>query len=317
MDGLLIVDKPSGPTSHDIVAFIRRVLRERRVGHTGTLDPMASGVLPLVVGRATRLARFVGGDKAYVASVRLGMSTDSYDALGKPTGEPFAGPWPAATVVESALERFRGTFDQQPPAFSAKKIAGKRSYAIARGASDGGNAADEDDAAVSLPKPVRVTTHSIDVVDVTGDLVTLHVRCSAGFYVRSLAHDLGVALGTGAHLSVLRRVEAAGVGLDDAVSLSELDGEGARDRAEQALVPMDQMLGDLPFVALNDQGLEQVRFGRDLGEPDTSIGFVEAVNAALGPAGQHVRLLDPSGHLVAMAEAAAVPGLLHPAVVLM
>src|SRR5207344_2178219 len=118
MDGLLIVDKPSGPTSHDIVACVRRVLRERRVGHTGTLDPMASGVLPIVVGRATRLARFVGGDKAYVASIRLGISTDSYDALGKPAGEPSAGPWPPASVVESALERFRGTFDQQPPAFS-------------------------------------------------------------------------------------------------------------------------------------------------------------------------------------------------------
>ena len=315
MDGLLIVDKPSGPTSHDIVACVRRVLRERRVGHTGTLDPMASGVLPIVVGRATRLARFVGGDKAYVASIRLGISTDSYDALGRPAGEPSGGPWPPAAVVESALERFRGTFDQQPPAFSAKKIAGQRSYAIARRAG-GGHATAEDDAAAPLPMPVRVTTHSIDVMDVTGDLVTLHVRCSAGFYVRSLAHDLGVALGTGAHLSVLRRVEAAGVGLDHAVSLSELSGEDARDRAEKALIPMDQMLDELPSVALNAQGVAQVRFGRDLGEPDTFSGFVEAVDAASGPARKHVRLLDPSGHLMAMAEAAAVAGLLHPAVVL-
>jgi tRNA pseudouridine55 synthase len=316
MDGLLIVDKPSGPTSHDIVAFVRRVLKERRVGHTGTLDPMASGVLPLVVGRATRLARFIGGDKAYVASIRLGISTDSYDAMGKPAGEPYAGPWPSAAIVELALERFRGTFDQQPPAFSAKKIAGQRSYAIARRAG-GGNVADQDDAAVSLPKPVRVTTHSIDVVEVTGDLVTLHVRCSGGFYVRSLAHDLGAALGTGAHLSVLRRVEAAGAGLDRAVTLSELEREGARDGAEQSLVPMDLMLTELRSVALTAEGVARVRFGRDLGEPDTSSGFVEGVDAACGPARQHVRLLDPSGHLVAVAEAGAVPGLLHPAVVLM
>jgi len=318
MDGLLIVDKPSGPTSHDIVACVRRVLQERSVGHTGTLDPMASGVLPLVIGRATRLARFLGGDKAYVASIRLGVSTDSYDALGRPTGDAFTGPLPPAAVVDSALERFRGTFDQQPPAFSAKKIAGQRSYAIARRAGGGARqAAVEDDAAVPVPKPVRVTTHSIEVMDVSGDRVTLRVRCSAGFYVRSLAHDLGAALGTGAHLEGLRRIEAAGLGLDHAVSLSELNAEGARDRAEHAMIPMDQMLSELPAVALTAQGVAQVRFGRDLGEPDASSGFAEAVDAASGPARRHVRLLDPSGHLVAIAEAAAVAGLLHPAVVLM
>jgi tRNA U55 pseudouridine synthase TruB len=123
-------------------------------------------------------------------------------------------------------------------------------------------------------------------------------------------------LGTGAHLSALRRVEAAGVGIDRAVSLSALEGEGARDRVEQALVPMDRMLEELPAVALNVQGVTQVKFGRDLGEPDTSSGFVEAVTAASGPTRRHVRLLDSSGHLVAMAEASAVAGLLHPAVVL-
>ena len=315
MDGLLIFDKPSGPTSHDIVACVRRVLRERRVGHTGTLDPMASGVLPIVVGRATRLARFVGGDKAYVASIRLGISTDSYDALGRPAGEPSAGPWPPAAVAESALDRFSrhirpataGLFGEENRRTAELRHRVRRS-------GGGGNVAN-DDAAVPLPKP-GVTTHSIDVMD-DGRSCGLHVRCSAGFYVRSLAHDLGVVLGTGAHLSVLRRVEAAGLGLDHAVSLSELQGEGARDRAEKALIPMDQMLNELPSVALNAQGVAQLRFGRDLGEPDTSSGFVEAVDAASGPAHQHVRLFDPSGHLVAMAEPAAVAGLLHPAVVLM
>ena len=318
MDGLLIVDKPSGPTSHDIVASVRRVLRERRVGHTGTLDPMASGVLPLVIGRATRLARFVASDKAYVASIRLGVCTDSYDALGQQTGEIWTGPWPSAAAVESALEPFRGTFDQRPPAFSAKKIDGRRSYAIARRAGgDTSRAANEDDpVAAPLPKPARVTTHSIEVMEVAGDLVTLRVRCSAGFYVRSLAHDLGAVLGTGAHLAALRRTEAAGVGLDRAISLSDLKAEGGADHAAGLLIPMDQMLNTLPSVELNDQGVSQVRFGRDLSEPDTSAGFAEAIQAATGPAREWARLLDPSGHLVAVAEAATAPGLLHASVVL-
>jgi tRNA pseudouridine55 synthase len=316
MDGLLIVDKPSGPTSHDIVASVRRVLRERRVGHTGTLDPMASGVLPLVIGRATRLARFVTSDKTYVASILLGVSTDSYDAMGEPTGGVWAGPWPAGSEVESALERFRGTFDQQPPAFSAKKVAGQRSYAIARRGGDSSQTTGETEVGASLPKPARVTAYSIDLLEVVENRLALRLRCSAGFYVRSLAHDLGVVLGTGAHLTGLRRVEAAGAGLDRAISLSELQGEGGKDKAEQALIPMDQMLDTLPSVELNAQGLSQVRFGRDLGEPDTSSGFAEAVQAASGPAREHARLLDPSGHLVAIAEAAA-PGLLHPSVVLM
>ena len=131
MDGLLIVDKPSGPTSHDVVARVRRVLHERPIGHTGTLDPMASGVLPLVVGRATRLARFMSGDKTYEASIRLGGATSTYDALGQPVGGTFIGPWPDRAAVDGALDAFRGTFQQQPPAYSAKKIAGRRNYELA------------------------------------------------------------------------------------------------------------------------------------------------------------------------------------------
>ena len=133
MDGLLVIDKPAGPTSHDVVARVRRLLGERRVGHTGTLDPMATGVLPIVVGRATRLARFLSAaTKRYEAVIRLGIDTDSYDATGVPVGAPYEGPWPARAAVERALDTFRGTYAQQPPAFSAKKIAGQRSYHLAR-----------------------------------------------------------------------------------------------------------------------------------------------------------------------------------------
>jgi tRNA pseudouridine55 synthase len=314
MDGLLIVDKPSGPTSHDIVARVRRILGERRVGHTGTLDPLASGVLPLVIGRATRLARFISGDKTYLASIRLGVSTETYDAMGDPVGDPFSGAWPSLAAVDRVLEPFRGTFEQQPPAYSAKKVGGQRSYARARRAA---SAADVEEERPLLPAPVRVTAYGLDALALTGDLLTLRVRCSAGFYVRSLAHDLGVALGTGAHLTELRRTAAGGISLDRAVTLADLETEAGRARALDAMVPMERMLDALPAVALNETGLRHVRFGRDLGPGDTSRGFVEAVGAANGPGRQHVRLLDPSGQLVAMAEAAEVPGLLHPAVVLM
>src|SRR3954447_478494 len=133
MDGLLIIDKPAGPTSHDIVSRMRRVLREKRIGHTGTLDPAATGVLLLVLGRATRLAQFLSAsDKAYEAVVRLGFATDTADAMGEPAGPIWTGPLPSREAIEAALENFRGTFLQQPPAFSAKKIDGKRSHALAR-----------------------------------------------------------------------------------------------------------------------------------------------------------------------------------------
>ncbi len=319
MDGLLLVDKPSGPTSHDVVARVRRALREKRIGHTGTLDPMASGVLALVVGRATRLARFIGGDKAYDATIRLGLNTDSGDALGVPVGAPYAGPWPDRATIEAALDRFRGTFLQQPPAFSAKKIAGRRSYALARKARANAAAAvdtetpPDTDAVAPLPDPVEVTAYVIELLEVADDRVQLSVRCSAGFYIRSLAVDLGTAVGTGAHLTALRRTEAAGVGLDRAVPLDQLEaGAGAT-----ALVPLDEMLTELPAVTLTEGGVAHVRFGKNLGPGDASAGFAAGVTAATAVSARVVRLLGPSGQLVAMATASDAPGLLHPAVVLL
>lgn len=320
MDGLLIVDKPPGPTSHDVVARVRLALREKRIGHTGTLDPMASGVLPLVVGRATRLARFIGGDKAYDATIRLGLNTDSGDALGVPVGAPHTGPWPDRATIDAALDRFRGTFHQQPPAFSAKKIAGRRSYAVARKARAEaavalaeGEALPESDIVVQLPDPVEVTTYEVVVMEAAGDSLRLSVRCSAGFYIRSLAVDLGAALGTGAHLTALRRTEAAGAGLERAVALDQIEaGAGA-----SALVPLEQMLTDLPAVWLTEEGVAHVRFGRTLGPADASGGFAAAVSAVSSDPSRAVRLLAPSGQLVAMAGPADTPGLLHPGVVLL
>lgn len=309
MDGLLIVDKPSGPTSHDVVARVRRALRERRIGHTGTLDPMASGVLPLVVGRATRLARFLEGEKSYDARVRLGLNTDTYDHLGKAIGASWPGPWPDRSEVEAALTAFRGTVMQQPPAFSAKKIAGRRSYDLARQARQD----ESGQGSPALPAPVLVTVHHLDLLEVSGAEVRLHLRCSAGFYVRSLAYDLGANLGTGAHLTALRRTEAAGAGLERAVPLEDLEGDGRLEAIDRALVPMDDMLAGLPGVALTGEGVTHARCGRNLGPAETTEGFEGALAALPAPC----RLLDPEGRLVAVAEAAEVQGFLHPSVVLM
>src|SRR3982751_5194175 len=209
MDGLLVIDKPAGPTSHDVVARMRRALGERRIGHTGTLDPGASGVLPLVVGRATRLAKFLsGGSKIYEAIVRLGVATNTYDADGSPVGAAWTGAMPSRDAIDAALAAFRGVCLQRPPIYSAKKIDGERSYNIAR-------ASHPAQPAGPAPAAVSVTVHRLDLVGVNSEEVTLVVEASAGFYVRSLAHDLGQRLGTGAHLSALRRTQASGLTLED------------------------------------------------------------------------------------------------------
>src|SRR5436309_15853724 len=169
MDGVLVIDKPVGLTSHDVVARARRILRERRVGHTGTLDPAATGVLPLVIGRATRLARFLSAsDKSYDAVVVLGMASDTGDATGTPIGSPHQGPLPSRDAIDHALDAFRGTFMQQPPAYSAKKIEGKRSYTLARAGnlrprrqppSPPGTSVPGEDL---RPQPVSVTVHRLE-----------------------------------------------------------------------------------------------------------------------------------------------------------
>jgi len=307
MDGLLVIDKPAGPTSHDVVARMRRGLGERRIGHTGTLDPGASGVLPLVLGRATRLARFLSGsNKTYEAVVRFGFATDTYDFEGRPVGEASAGAAPSREQIESALATFRGSFEQQPPAFSAKKIEGRRSYVAAR-AVRAATASAAAPVLAPLPAPVRVTVHDAAILDLAGDCATLRITCSAGFYVRSLAHDLGVRLGVGAHLAALRRTESAGLTLGDAIPLEA--AERSREAAVAAIMPLDRMLNGLPSVVLTVAGVERAGHGRDIGPDDVTGGTL----AAAAP----IRLLDQHGRLVGIAEHPARNGLLHPSVVLM
>jgi len=306
MDGLLVIDKPAGPTSHDVVARIRRVLGERRVGHTGTLDPAATGVLPLVVGRATRLARFLSaGDKAYEATIRLGVATDTGDALGMPVGPHAQGVWPSRDAIEQALDAFRGAHLQQPPAFSAKKIGGTRSYKLARAAA---RLAPSVPLAPSAPKPVLVTAHAIELVSVADDLVAIRLECSAGFYVRALACQLGERLGIGAHLAALRRTRSGGLGLGEAVELDAIEREP--ELALRTLVPLSRMLASLESVTLTLDGVRRAIHGQDLGPADVVHGVRDIHEV------QAIRLLDEGGRLLGIAEPSQVPGFLHPAVVL-
>jgi len=317
MDGLLIIDKPAGPTSHDVVARMRRLLHERRIGHTGTLDPMATGVLLLVIGRATRLAQFLStSDKTYEAVVRLGFSTDTADAEGQPMGMVSTRALPPREVIDAALDRFRGTFMQQPPAFSAKKIDGTRSYRLARGAARHARLTPSRDDIPALPDPpalparASVTVHRLEIVGIEADCVTLEMDCSAGFYVRSLAHDLGQRLGIGGHLAALRRTRIGDFTLDQAVSLdtAERDPQHAID----AVIPPADMLPGLASVTLTAEGVLRVVHGREL-ELDRGSGMT--VSAWTGGSG-FVRLLDQGGQLVGIAEPTEAPGILHPSVVL-
>lgn len=323
VDGLLILDKPVGPTSHDVVARVRRALHERRIGHTGTLDPGASGVLALVVGRATRLAQFLASDeKAYEALVQLGVTTETDDAEGDPVGARFEGSWPTLEDVHAALETLRGTRLQRPPVYSAKKIDGRRSYALARAASRTGSGAAGPES--RQPAPVEVTLHDVTIAAYEGGRLALTLTCSAGFYVRALARDLGERLGTGGHLSGLRRTRSGAATLERAVSLATVEATPAR--ADDALVPMADMLPQLPALRLTDAGAVRARHGAWLDASDVAGSLDPPVRASAGlgaPNAPLVRLLSPTGVLVGIARASSTSGpspeaawALHPEVVL-
>ena len=271
-----MVDKPAGPTSHDVVDRVRRALGVRKAGHTGTLDPFATGVLPVCIGKATRLAQFLtGDDKTYRATVRLGFATTTDDLTGDPIGEPR----PAAVSPEALAEACRALSGPQmpkAPAFSAKWVLGRRAYDLAR---DG----------VEAPRPVSpVVIHALTVLGHAADVVEIEVRCSAGTYVRALARDLGEALGTGAHLVALRRTASGSFTVADAVAWDAI-AEGA------PVIPMERLLGDLPAVTVGASGLAALRHGRALDRSLVAGGFPSA------PPPPRVRVLDEAGHLVALA----------------
>jgi len=293
LDGAIVVDKPEGWTSHDVVNKVRRIAKTKRVGHLGTLDPIATGVLPLVVGRATRLAQFyTRSDKIYEGVVRIGWSTTTYDRAGEPTSPPCEGAVDPAEL-EAALERFRGEILQAPPPVSAKKIAGRRAYELARAA-----------VAVEL-EPVRVQIYELAVLEVNGPRVRMRAHCSGGTYMRSIAHDLGQALGCGAHLEELRRIASGEFELKQARTLAQLESLAADERLLDALVPTSSMLPGFPSVFVDDVTAAQIRHGRNF----------PASPFRSQPASRFVKAVTHQGDLVAIGEA-VLPNLYHPAVVL-
>jgi tRNA pseudouridine55 synthase len=298
MDGVLVADKPQGLTSHDVVAVARRCLKEPRIGHTGTLDPLATGVLPLACGRATRLVRFLSSSaKDYDAVIRFGVTTDSYDVTG--TAVSRSGRVPEREAVETVLQSLLGDRAQVPPAFSAKKIAGQRAYAMAR----------RDEAVALQPVPVRLTR--AELVEFSGASARIALSCSAGFYVRSFAHELGERVGTGACLETLRRTRSGPFDLSNAVALEELQRDPAG--AAAGAVPLDRLLLDLPGARLTDEGRTRVKHGQDV---DHSHVWPDDSACLDTRAGAWIRLLDAGGRLLALATPSHRPRALHPAVVL-
>ena len=308
MDGVLIIDKPAGITSHDVVAQVRHILQVRRVGHTGTLDPFATGVLVTLVGRATRLAQFLSGlEKEYEAVIRLGYATDTGDITGKPiqtssTDPASAGPW-SKEQIEAALESLRGEIDQVPPMYSAKKQGGRKLYELARRGQE------------VERKAARVCIHKFEAIKPTVELLKdnrdgtfdfeVRVACAAGTYVRTLAEDFGKRLGVGAHLAELRRTRVGDFEIQHAKTLEQVKVNVAEQALGKILITPDAALSRLPFVDLSVAELRRVRNGMSV-----------PVSEAAWSDGERVRMRDEQGNLIAVANYNAAEGLLHPRVVI-
>ncbi len=260
MDGLLVIDKPGGITSHDVVHRLRKITGERSIGHLGTLDPMATGVLPLLLGRFTRLAQFFSSaEKSYTGGIRFGYSTDTYDAAGEMVGERVE---PAALTVEqvrAAAARFRGDIEQMPPPFSAKKIAGVPAYKMAR------------EGKPAELKPVRIHIRSFEITALQAHIASFTMTVSAGGYVRSVAHELGRDLGCGAHLQALRRTQAGDFTLAQAHQLDDLEPlAGDVEALTNRCVHPRSLLPEMPPVTGDDLVLGRLRNGAQANLPEFS-----------------------------------------------
>jgi tRNA pseudouridine55 synthase len=310
-DGALVIDKPQGRTSHDVVEAVRRSLGFRQIGHLGTLDPLATGVLVLLLGRATRLAQFYSGRrKRYATAFRFGFATDTYDADGSPLGPDVAPHVDRAAIERLAAERV-GRFPQMPPPFSAKKIHGRPAHELAR-----------------KHKPVQLRAVDIEVfeyrvVSVDGSIVRFMIECAPGTYVRSLAHDMGQALGYGAHLSEIVRTAVGEFTLDQAVKLEEFEKAAREGRAAEWILPLERLLPELPRANVLPIIERRVRHGSKFNLTIAQIQPGGVQIAQGGPAeldaGEwkpaRLRVFNQQGRLIAIAEA-IVPRTYQPIVVL-
>jgi tRNA pseudouridine55 synthase len=292
LDGALVIDKPAGITSHDVVNRVRRIARLRKIGHLGTLDPLATGVLPLVLGRATRLAQFFGANtKVYDAVVEFGYSTDTYDCEGNATSSYQEPAFDSATLDEK-LNEFRGKFLQIPPPVSAKKISGTPAYKLARR---------------QLPVELKAVAVEVqlELTGFSGRLASLTMRCSAGTYVRSVAHDVGQRLGCGAFVRALRRTASGEFLESQSHTLEQLQALADAGRLEEALIPAARLLQDMPAARIDRDTEASVRQGRDF--------RLSPFRADVD--GRYIKAISEEGELVAIGES-RLPHLYHPVLVL-
>ncbi len=292
MEGVVNINKPSGMTSHDVVQHVRRIFGEKRIGHTGTLDPLATGVLVLCIGQATRIAQYLeAGEKEYEAVMRLGITTDTLDAEGRIL-ETRSSPVPERDVIVSLMQRFMGTIMQRPPAFSAVKIAGIPSYKLAR----------EGKAKPNKPKPVAI--HALELAAYDYPFMSIRVRCSKGVYIRSLCADMGDALGTGAHVAKLQRTRSGQFSIKNAIAPGELADMAADGTVEQAITTIDDALSHVPPIPLAEAEAARVAHGDKVSCPFEPVA---------GEKNGLVRLHDPLGRLLALARLEG--GILRPELV--
>src|SRR5580704_17836216 len=311
IDGILVVDKPRGKTSHDIVESVRRLVGFRQIGHLGTLDPLATGVLVLALGRATRLARFYAGRrKRYTCAVRFGFATDTYDADGEALG-PDSAPALNTESIEALAATFLGKIQQMPPSFSAKKINGRPAHELAR-----------KHKPVNL-EPVEVEVFEFRLTGIEGAVARFTVECGSGTYIRSLAHDLGKLHGAGAHLAEIVRTAVGEFTLDGAVPLAELEQDAKAGRMADRVTPLENLLGELPRATVLPIVEKRVRHGAKFNLPLAQIQPGQTTAAQGAPAEldsgdwkpSRLRVFNQQGQLIAIAEP-VVPRTYQPVVVL-
>ena len=292
MDGVIVMDKPSGISSHGAVGAMRRIAGTRRVGHLGTLDPIATGVLPLVIGTATRLSQFfLGHDRAYESWVQCGFATDSYDRAGEIVGERRQVRL-GRERLEEILAGFRGVQLQMPPAISAKKIGGVPAYKLAR-----------QKKPVDL-KPVEIEIYELDLLAIEADRFHIRTRCSSGTYIRTLAHEIGRALGCGAHVDELRRTAVGEFRLADARTTEQLETLSGEGRLEEAIVAPADLLPEMPAQRVDHTAAGRIANGRD---------FEITAFPSSKPA-KRVKAISPEGRLLAIGEL-KLPTIYHPIIV--
>jgi tRNA pseudouridine55 synthase len=313
LDGALVMDKPRGKTSHDVVDAVRRIVGFRQIGHLGTLDPLATGVLVLLLGKATRLAQFyVGRRKRYTATIRFGYSTDTYDSVGTATG-PDAAPILNRTEIEKLAAEMTGRFAQTPPPFSAKKIQGKAAYELAR-----------KNKPVEL-KPVEIEVYEFRVTEIEGCRAKVAIECASGTYIRSIAHDMGQKLGCGAHLEEITRTAVGEFTLDQAVKVEDLNAaaQQSAEKLSSYVLPLELLLPELPRLNVLPIVERQIRHGSKFNIVPSQIkpgatSMAQGATAELDSGEwkpNRLRIFSPENKLIAIAEA-IVPRSYRPILVL-